>query len=638
MGLVSHHLKLLQDCVPYGVIDSWGAYEAAGFYENAVSRSGHGHYKVYGKADITRLLDELEEMIKPDARGSTKSAAEIDQWYADKQAIRDQTMEQSQKVELWIERRAREKLSKNAEMKKERDKFFKERVGRLNPPLDPEALEFIHVYKKAVDIAKPPSERAWKALVPKLESDRAQAEAQLEERRFRALKVERAIKEREDYLKKLDMRAHGCAQQRILEILADEVLKEFDGSAEPIADPDFALLALRAVRRKYHEKAEIFTTSSSRPVPYRLVLEDAKYVLNRKIFPRIDSWGPPRSGPAKLFKCPGCTRTDTNLRYTFQTLICHIRAKHAAHVGDFHYLYREGLQELTNVQWLTIEWPINLPVLANHHVATGKWDPHDETPYIRYQSPWEGQTVSAFDGRRVSLEGPDSIKVVNNIIYAGSMLRDTPLDGTFKTSIVIKYAVEKCRANFGNPSYSSPVEDIVDLPLELIRSGLYDIFDRFRCAVCFWQGGCTARETNKIHSVGTLIQHFQYRHASTKDWAKDMMQLPDDRELWRVLNQPEMESALNAFDRLFPRCEDAAQTVGDGMDHGITSGEQHHSEADTHQAGIPEENPSTSIQSMLQPQPMDVAGPASITNPDPEAVGPLSQELEDLFNQLADAS
>ncbi|KAI9794880.1 MAG: hypothetical protein M1816_003009 [Peltula sp. TS41687] len=658
LGLVGDHHKLLMLCVPYGVIDSWGHYEAAGFYENAVQRQGHGHYKVYGKADITRLLEELEEMMKPDANGATKSDDEVEQWYTDKEAIRDQTMEQSQKVEVWTEKKAREKLSKNAELKKDRDKFFRERVGSLDPPLDPEALEFIHIYKKAIEIAKPPSERAWKALVPKLEHDRAQAEAQLEERRFRALKVERAVQEREEYQAQLRKRADGCPQQRILETLADEVLKEFDESDDPIADSDFALLALREVRRKFYEKAENFTAKTSRAITYRLVLEDAKYVLNKKISPRIDSWGPPRSAPAKLFKCPGCTRTDTNLRYTFQTLICHIRTKHAAHVGDFHYLYREGLLELTNVQWLNIEWPFNLPVLANHHVATGKWDPHDETPYVRYQSPWDGTAVAAFNGRRVSSEGPDHISIVNNIIYAGSMLRDTALDGKFKTSIVVKYAVEKCRAVSGNPTFSSPMEDIIGLPLELIRSGLYDIFDRFRCGVCFWQGGCTARETNKIHSVGTLIQHFQYRHSGTKDWVKDMMKFPDDRELWKVLNQPEMGSALAAFDRLFPRFEGAVPADTDAMNREITSEEQVrskttpdqaappernstteqqlHAEADTHRGATPEGNSSTSEQSMPQSQPMDTAGPSNAKKSDDEAVGPLSEALDGFFHELAD--
>ena len=524
----------------------------AGFYDRSWSRQGHGHHRVYGKADIRRILDEWEEFTKPDAEGNSQTVAKTDDWFETKTKTRDRIMQHSQLVEHWAEKSVRERLSENTKTKRERAKFFQDRAKGLSPPLEFEALRLIEAYRRAVDIARPPTERAWKALLPKIEKDRAAAERVIEEKRLRAIKGNKDRREQIEYLQRLSRRAAGdSAEQLLLTQITEEVLKEFNESPVPIADADFPILVLRGVRQKYYQMADDYESLGPQPVQYRLLLEDARWVFEKIISKRMDQWGSARSKAAKEFKCLGCTRNDTNIKYSFETLFCHLRERHAAELGDFSYLFREGLEMVTTVHWLNIEWPINLPILAQHHVATGRWDPHDETPYVRYQ-PAADAMLTAFDGRKVTHEGPDDGDMLKYITFAGRLLHEKPLDGNSKTSIVLKYAVEKCRVMVGDSTFLPPIQDVEGLPVLLVRTGLYEIFNDSRCALCKRHDGYTSREMTRIHSIGTLIAHFKERHPTVKNWPQNMMVLPDDCQLRRNLNDPAAERVRVIFDQLFP--------------------------------------------------------------------------------------
>ncbi|KAI9808365.1 MAG: hypothetical protein M1826_004336 [Phylliscum demangeonii] len=569
LRLTADKTRLLQECVPFGILDSWGRYEMAGYYEKGWTRSCHGRSKIYGKADIARLVAEWEEMMQPDESGAPKTQDQVSEWLDLKRAERDRVVKAAQQAEHWVEKSIRDRVGKNVGIKQDRAAFFEERAKALDPPLDPSALKLIQAYKRSVEIARPPSERAWKALLPKVEQERAAAQHAIAERRERLARSERESKERSEYMRMVTRRATGdSVEQRLIGTMADDVLKELDERMPPVADTDYVLLALRGVRQRYYQIAEDFAARLEQPLHYRLLMEDARWVLEKKISLRLHPWGPVRCAAALLFKCPGCPRTDTHLKYTFDSLLCHLRKKHASPLGEFKYLSREALEHTTTLHWLSIEWPINLPVLAVHHVATGKWDPHDASPYLEYRDPAKYGPTSAYDGRRVCHGGPATPDPVRYITHAGALLDPTPLEGKYKTSIVLRFAVEKSRAFHVDPSFAPPVTDLANLPLTLIRAGLFDIFDRFKCAACVLHGADSARDTLKVHSVGSLIQHFTLKHAS-RDWTQEMLKLPDDRELWAVLTRPGMETALKAFETLFPPCDVAGKMADVGSVPGL---------------------------------------------------------------------
>lgn len=595
MKIVPDHPTLVIECAAFGVVDSWGRYDRAGVPDRQYERLGQGQHRVYGKADLAALVSEMEQFR---SAGENGGAAEWDLealngWFATKRAARDELMKHSQAIENWIEKAIRDKRTGNTEVKAQRARFFQERAKALDPPLEPDALQLILAYKRSVDIPRPPSDRSWKALLPKIEKDRAAAQEAMDNKRRRAEKEDRERVEQMDYSRRLNRRRHQrTPEQQIVDRLADEVLFEMTAAAAsvtttPIADADFALLALREIRAKYYRQAADFSLKHDRPARYRLLLEDARWAFDKHIAPWMREWGTVRSEAASLFKCPGCTRGDTNLRYRFETLFCHVRRRHAAELGDYSFLFREGHNAEAAFRWLDFEWPPNLPALAEHHVATGRWDPNDERPYVRFVAAPTRSVVSAFERRVVSRDGPQTPNVVENIIHAAMLFRNTGLESIFKTGIVMRFAVDKCRAMLGDPSYVPPLGDIAQLPIALVRAGLYDIFGRSRCAVCLNHGGFATRETHRIYSAGTLIHHFTSRHGA-KDWSKDMMEMPEPHQLWRVLNGVGMESALDVFKRLFPRIGGEIEIEhGDGDGDGAARRSASGSQPGTDQAGAP---------------------------------------------------
>ena len=201
------------------------------------------------------------------------------------------------------------------------------------------------------------------------------------------------------------------------------------------------LLTLREIRRLFYEIQKAGGVAAVQG--YSLVLEDARWALESKLRPEMNCWPRARRLAATSFKCPGCARTDVNLRYSFEALFVHLRRRHAAALGDFHMLFGDGLEAVTTFPWLNVHWPLNLPVLADHQVALGKWNPDDPRAYVRAPVIETGAvTGSAFDGRTIYLHDGDH-DATANIVYAGLLLRDTGLDPTLKTKIVIQYAARQ---------------------------------------------------------------------------------------------------------------------------------------------------------------------------------------------------
>ena len=539
--------RLLNNCVPYGLVDSWGRYEMAGHYEREWARQGHGHATVYGRLDIARLVSDQNAFRESGDAGNPLAQ---DAWYEERRATRDSIMAFSQAIEHYCERNQRERLRNNSRLKADRAIFFKERALSLDPPISAEALELIGAYKRSIEITRPPTERAWKALLPKVVAEQAAAQAVIDEKNLRIQRDAQFQNERKRYRARIAARDNGSAVELgLLRVLADEVLDELDGAPTRIDPLNYVRVALRAIRSKYYEMSADYTAQHGRPVAYRPCLADARMVFERCLEPRIDTWSFTAQMEAKRFKCPGCVRGDNPPQWDFSSLICHIRSKHTTELGAFSYLFH---QSNDGMRWLDIEWPPNLPHLARHQSATGRWDPHDESPYqdrpvvvVASVSP-----TALFAGRGPSEAGPSATDVSANIIYAASCLQGTKLAPRIKTSLAMLYALEKHPLNTVASLSVPTIDDVADLPLRLVEAGLYDIFDRSHCAACLISRNVPSRDRNRFYTAGTLILHFQSRHPQL-NWWDDMLLEVTDREIRDALAQS--DEAYAAFDALFPR-------------------------------------------------------------------------------------
>jgi len=559
---LTKHPKILQ-CIPHGLFDSWGHYESAGNYDHTGwQRSGHGQQRGYELAAITKQLHEVEKFLDSGKNGEERTDEEVEAWYAPRIAANELLVDQIQTLEDWVEKNNRDKIREAAHQKSERENFYKEHALSLDPPLEAAALERIPAYKRAINISKAPSERSWQLLRPKLLGERDVAEKLIQDEQERLETVEFNLKLVKEYTNIMIRRStEDTPEQKLVLKLADEVLKnlEIEVPIGPIDDADFVLLVLRAVREKYYRLDQAARTNG-KGEKYCLLLDDAKMIYEVKLSPKIESWkDPARSKAARLFKCPGCTRTDINLRYTFGQLFCHLNEKHAWHIGNFSILRGEPLQLPVGVRfpWCRLEWPLKLPILAEHHTSTGRWDPNDNSDYVLAPpkplalfmpgSPFEQRSVSVMDG-------PALRKFIDNIVYAGALLRHTPLAAKYQTQIALKFAADKY-AKFTDEAPA--IEELTALDLARIRTGNYPLFDNFRCKAC-----CETPEparnnkyVNKCQPFGELAFHFKNSHFHLS-WTSDMLALPSEMELWLALAEPGMESAMDVFTKLFPLMEE----------------------------------------------------------------------------------
>ncbi len=551
--------RAVLDAVPYGWVDAWNHYVSVTFPETLPFRHNNTRIKVYGRADLAKFLAEYEEVKKKNTGEGGVFLPAVQEWAAEKEAARIEWTDHVRGIEQWEKSLEKKKQAENAVIKVRRAEFFQDRARALDPPLDAEALNLIPAYKRAVEVTREPTERAWRALLPKLLQEAEAAQKVIADRNRTTRTAARVARQVADYRRRQDRRIRGdTVEQQLLGVLAAEVLDDLEDARPAVADADYPLLALHSIHRKYYKMADAYEAQHDCPVGYRLLLEDARWLFYSVIGDRMSSWGPGRSLAAKRFKCPGCTRLDMHKRHSFDGLFVHLRAKHAVTLGDFRSLMREGLDEVTSFRWLDIEWPANLPILAEHHTANGRWNPDSEAPYQQYVAPTPPVGESIWEGRKVATEGgPPSADLVPNIVYAGELFRNTPLNASLKTSIVLRYALDKRRAGLDDPDFCPPLPEIEGLPVALMQAGMFDLFDKCRCAACVGASGALARDMTKLHTAGTLIHHFHGRHTS-KEWSKDMMVEPDWIEAAHTINDPSMAGALAVFDQLFPRTEEAA--------------------------------------------------------------------------------
>ncbi|KAH0547876.1 hypothetical protein GP486_008383, partial [Trichoglossum hirsutum] len=520
----------LLNCMPHGIIDSWGNYESAGFYERKWVRRGHGKQRLYLNSLIPETLVELEKFME-----TKPSEEELITWFEKKKDRTEEEMKAIQKIEDWMENYSRERIQDTRQFKLKRAEYYRERALELDPPVDPELLERMACYKRAVCIAKPPTERSWRALLPKIRQELEQDQAQEEN-------AESERRRSEAYLQKMQRRLDGdTPEQKLVDELADEVIEELESLDPPVACEDFGLLALGRIRSKYYAINRELRPDGD-DGKYRLLLADAKWAWYEKICPAISGLDDSNS-ESRLFKCPGCVGTRSRRLRSFERHFLHLREVHASNHEDFKSLRKVGLPDIHTFHWCDVEWPINMPMLAAHQESTGHWDPEDVSPY-NPASP--AALFSLFDDRAASTDGPPSDDVVSNIVYAALMFVDTSLEWKYVTFISLYYAVVKYEQEAG-AGQSPPFYKLSDLAVVLAKEGLHEVLKNVHCGICYGNTRTSAKRAEKVYSAAELILHFDGH--PTDSWLTRLTPFPQAGQFIAALKG---EQALEILNRLLP--------------------------------------------------------------------------------------
>lgn len=443
--------------------------------------------------------------------------------------------------------------------RRERETYFTKCSNDLTPPMSARVLRKTLSFKEALDSNRKPNDAQWRILKPKVESQRNIAE-ELVRVEDVGQRYKQGLREPEmtRYLSLHHQRQFfESPEQCFVLMLADRAMAEVDKKS--VADCDYALLILNTLYRMYYAtdqatRPRLFPADTANS-PYKLVLDDAKMVFNRKIMPRIDSWQDSKrtKAAAHSFKCPGCKRKDHLTPRSFVKLFEHIAQKHSWYTTDFHILAKPIPVEAANhsFPWYSNEWPPNLPVLADHHKATGDWDPEDQSVYAEHETKPTSSNTSAFEGRVASsADAPGNKSFVENVLHAAAKLKTTDLPPIYQTLIVLQYAHDR----YGVTS------EITSLPLQFIeeayqaanQQGYYHLFHRFICGVCSQNPTAAISSTfaRRTQEFGDLLTHWRNRHLnSSLFWIVDLMALPTPIELYDQLQSN--HAARQAFDELF---------------------------------------------------------------------------------------
>lgn len=545
------------DCIPHAVFDSFHHFETSGTYiiPPLWVRNSQAHIVGYELSAITAKIAEIEEFSRVKPGETPKTDEEIESWYSPQIDANNQLMLHIQDVECWDNTCRLQRFDETKAHKNTRAEYYQEQAKSMVPPLEVEALILIPSYKRAIIIPRPPGERSWQILQPKLQEERAAAEQVVQQRKDQENLIEHRQQCIDNYRVLVERRARNDTLEQLAVLaVADTVMESLKATNvfNEISDVDFVHIILRQVYKRYY--AEHSTNN------YHLLLADAKMVYECKIEPIISGWmDEARSKAARLLKCPGCIRKDVQLRYTFDQLFCHIGKKHAPEISDFYQLHipSEELPGSVPFPWCRLDWPKNLPMLAEHHKANGKWDPEDDSEYQKApQSKKATSSHAAFSGRSVSWEGgPPFEEFVENVIYAGSLLRPTPLNAKFRTHIAFTFALDRhLLANAEAPKF----EIVATLQLALVRGGHYDLFEHFRCHTCCQQTNPAKNNKffNRGQPFGELIEHYRACHSHSQ-WTTHFLKFASHEELWSALSEPEMRASLQVFERLFPMKEEA---------------------------------------------------------------------------------
>ena len=554
--------RLLQ-CIQPAVFDYWGNYMFTGTLRERPDWSkGLANRTGYERSAIAHAIQEIDTFLKANPDTDEQNA-----WFAVKSATRDKNMKELQNIEQWVELWRQKKSDSNKGFKETRAAYYKQKALTMEPPLELAAIIQMRPYLRAISIPKPPSEKSWLSLKKKLYEERDEAEKLEVIKKEEPEVVEQWLRKKREYVKLSERRMYNSLpEQSFVLALADKVIKKFGlGSGRPsIADRDIVHVILRGVYTEVHQLSES-ELPKDKDRPYRLLMDDARLVYQKKIEPIFSGWRDyPRGRAAAELKCPGCNRCGSKTVWIFEELFKHIYERHVQPVGapskDFSVwrINPKELPPLTVFPWCRIEWPLNLPMLGTHQKRNGRWDPKDDSGY-QVSSNNRVLYHDAFRSRCASSRlGPPPEKFVENILYAADRLRGLSLPAHFRTQIAFHFALHKWRFSADVNAGHSPAFSVLDtLQLALVRRNHDDLFENFRCLACCQQAGVghNNKFASKDQAFGELIHHYQYTRIaswhSEKDWATKLLRFPRSEDLSAALYQSENMEAFIVFTELF---------------------------------------------------------------------------------------
>jgi len=365
-------------CIPQAKFDSWGHYQwVRDASEPAPWMRAHGAQSIaFAEVDLERFVDmyKLKEEENSD---------KLEVWLAEKTETNEQWVAQLQVVEQWAETHRLDRLSDLAEAREARAKFFKQHARLMNPPMSEDLLHRCPSYHRAIAISRPVSKRSWDSLRPKLVQEYQAAQVKLDNAKRKTELSEYRRELRKDYAENVEKRFYyRTPEQELVLSLADQVIRDEVGTPKvQIDDSDLVNIILRGVYKAY-EGINISLRPVTRHGPYRLLMDDAKMIYQKKILPMFKAcFDDIRLNQAVALQCPACTAAHSG-KFTFTDLMDHIFRQHRYQHPDFAYM--EPVDQCrASFPWLCHEWPRNLPMLAVHQKSTGRWNIDDDAPYVR---------------------------------------------------------------------------------------------------------------------------------------------------------------------------------------------------------------------------------------------------------------
>ncbi|KAL9122387.1 MAG: hypothetical protein Q9187_001053 [Circinaria calcarea] len=547
-------------CVHFATFDRWEVYQCTDKYDPIPDwLKDPGNKRGYERRAVFEAIQEIEELNNTGPNKTLKSDEGTEAWYEAKRKQRDDLVKELQRVETWVEESKREKMEVAKSFKEERFAYFENLAREMEPPLEPDALRLTASFQRAILIAKPPSVRSWKSLEKKLAVERIDAERILkEEEDDKDLAVEHVLFGNITVMdQQTVMPTPGST---IILAIADIVLGRLINAnrSTRVADQDLTPLALKLIRKEY-DSVDNALKPSDENGPYRLLLADAKRVYDLKLEPIIRSWNDEgRVIAATMLKCPFCTRYSTTCRWKFTDLLCHVSQTHSTTaVGFGLWRLRKGV-----FAWHRIEWPKNLPILAEHQTAPGKWDLDEDSDEYQHEPATTIMTTpieDAFKDRRVSSElGYSNNEFVKNILYVAGAFHTTSIDSEYVAQIAFEFALQRYQmtADTG-PDF----EVVSDLQVALLKAGYHTLFDGFRCGWCCAQPDPSKnnRFINRGQSFGDLTRHFGNYSHPRHEWVRECILFRSTENLYIALHDPSHEDALRVFESLFPAVESSPE-------------------------------------------------------------------------------
>ena len=252
-----------------------------------------------------------------------------------------------QAIENWQESVRAEKAVRAVSMKETRAAYFEERAGRMDPPMEPEAVRLCESYIQAVAIHREPTNRSWTILRSKLDREREEAETALYSARL-------VIQEEAMVARRI---SDSSPEQQYVLSLADAVITQsIESDLSSIALADFVPIVLQRFYEAYQKRED-------KPIgligEHRLIIDDALLIYETMMIPRLRNSGHRPEIFEKMIslRCAICQSTES---YHFPSLMDHVYKVH--YHNELFSSIGVKRREYGSPPWFCLLWPRSLPI------------------------------------------------------------------------------------------------------------------------------------------------------------------------------------------------------------------------------------------------------------------------------------